>query len=666
MSNNLNIVLRLTLCALLFAHTKLLSAQERQLPVVNVTATKVEEDSKLAPAYVTVITRDQIQFANAQTVNEAIMRIGGVGGRQSLSNGNEQTLDLMGFGDTALSNTVIVVDGVPVREGDSSEIILSGIPIESIDRIEIQRGSASVLYGEGATAGVINIITKASAEKFEKADRASLYIGAGSFGTVESRANAQYAANGLQLDIFGMDRKSDGFRQHAENNNQSGSVSLKIDNDGLRSGVSIKKENSFSMTPGSISFSEFKENRVAAQASSVQNNTWLSTNVDKYSLFLEKNIADIAWRMDAYSRSREYNAVAVLFAAPNRINFQGKNDYLSLSARHVSSVPLGRNQFLLGVEHSDWKQDRYFPDSGISTHDYLESNSLSYFFKNDLDVSAINTRLSVGYRAETNERSQLQVLNNSLIAQKYDKSGWEFGASQAVNLDLNVYAKISESYRFANIDELATAPFVGGRTIALSPQSSTDKEAGWKYNYSSTGFFGARIYVSDLENEIIYDPVNFQNINLSPTRRKGVDLDFAASISRSFHLSSSISFRDTKFVSGPNAGNQIPMAAKELLTIRLNWALTQSHRIGLDTQWTARQFVAGDFSNQNIIPSYATTDLHYLYKNSVAEFSLVVRNFFDRSYFSYATRATDDFVSFYNAVYPDAGRSVWASARFRF
>lgn len=666
MTNNLITPLRPPLCALLLAITSSVSAQEPQLPPINVTATKFEEDSKLAPAYVTVITRDQIQSSNAQTVNEAIIRIGGVASRQSLSNGNEQTLDLMGFGDTAASNTVIVVDGVPLREGDSSEIILSSIPIESIDRIEIQRGSASVLYGEGATAGVINIITKATATKFEKSDKANLYVGAGSFGTYESRVNAQHVSNGLQLDFFGMDRKSDGFRQHSENNNQSGSFSLKIANDSLRAGVSLKQENSFAMTPGSITFSEFKENRQAAQTSSIQNNTYLSTNVEKYSAFVEKDIADFILRLDAYRRNRDYDSVAVLFAAPNRMNFQGQNDYLSLSARHSSSVALGRNQSVFGIEHSDWRQDRFFPDSTISTHDYLQSNSLSYFLKNDLDVSSINTRFSFGYRTETNDRSQLQVLNNALTSQNISKSGWELGASKAIDSDLNVYAKISESYRFANIDELATAPFIGGRTIELLPQTSNDKEAGWKYNFAPGSFFGSRIYVSDLENEIIYDAVNFQNINLSPTRRKGIDFNLSFPFSNSVNLYSSFSVRDAKFVSGSNAGNQIPMSAKELLTIRLNWAIAEGHRLGVDTQWTSKQFVAGDFSNENTVPSYTTTDLRYLYKKDAAEFSLVVKNVFDRSYFSYATRATDDFVTFYNAVYPDAGRALWASVRLRF
>jgi iron complex outermembrane receptor protein len=441
---------------------------------------------------------------------------------------------------------------------------------------------------------------------------------------------------------------------------------LKIDTNSLRTGISIKKENSFSMTPGSITFSEFKENREAAQASSIQNNTWLSTNLNKYSIFFEKNIADFVWRLDAYKRNRDYDALAVLFALPNRMNFQGENDYLSLSTRNISNNKLGRNQIIYGVEHSDWRQDRFFPDSVISTHDVLESNSISYFIKNDLDISSIDTRLSFGYRTEKNERSQLQVLNNSLLSKSFNKSGWEFGLSKSLYPDFNVYTKFSESYRFANIDELASSPFIGGVTVGLLPQTSSDKEIGWKYNFSPRGFLGTRIYVSDLENEIIYDTINFQNINLSPTRRQGLDFDLATPITNTVNLSSTLSIRDAKFISGVNAGNKIPMSANELLTIRIFWNPADAHRFGIDSQWTSKQFVAGDFSNQNIIPSYSTTNIRYSYKKNSAEFSLVVKNLFDRSYFSYATRATENFINFYNAVYPDSGRSLWASIRLSF
>ena len=92
--------------------------------------------------------------------------LGGVYGRQSLNGSSDFGLDLRGFGTNSSQNMVIVVDGVRLSENELSNAILSTIPVDSVDRIEITRGGASVLYGDGATGGVINIVTKRGSNEF--------------------------------------------------------------------------------------------------------------------------------------------------------------------------------------------------------------------------------------------------------------------------------------------------------------------------------------------------------------------------------------------------------------------------------------------------------------------------------------------------------------------
>lgn len=655
-----------TLCCL-FLLNSALNAAERSLQPVTVTATKYESDTDSLPAYVTVITSEQIAASNAQTINEAIMRIGGVVGRTSLTGGNEHNLDLMGFGDTSNLNTVIVVDGVPLREGDATEIRLSGIPVESIDRIEIQRGSAGVLYGEGATAGVINIVTKGSSYGKANTDSFSAYVGAGSFGTREYRLNASRSAGAFDLQFHGTDRQSEGFRTHFKNENQSGSVSLKFTDKAFRAGISFRKDDNFSQTPGPLTLSEFNADRRAAQASSVANNTWLAANVSKYATFAETELAGIIWRIDAQLRQREDSAIAVRADSPNRMTFSGDNQFLSLNASRSDAIRFGKNHWIAGVEKSDWRQDRYFPDSTISTHDLLKSDSLSFFVKDDLDIRALDTRVTAGYRTELNERSQLQVQNDYLLQREQRRSAWELGAAKNLTADDAVFARIAQSYRFANIDELATATWDGTKTIELRPQTSRDQEIGWRHRTSSDWRFGLRAYESKLDDEIIYDAVNFANINLDPTVRRGMDLDFSAPVSSSLTLSSSVSVRDARFRSGQYAGLKVPMSAREVLSFRMLWKPVAGHVWGVDTQWISRQHVASDFDNQHTMPGYATTDLRYTCKQGIAEFSLVIKNIFDRTYYAYATRAyTSDYSSIYNAVYPDPGRALWLSARVNF
>nr|MDQ6881757.1 TonB-dependent receptor plug domain-containing protein [Pseudomonadota bacterium] len=193
--------LRLALVPLaLFAAVPAL-AQISLQPVV-VTATRFPEPADSLPLGVSIITAQEIEASGAATVNEALMRVLGVVGRQDFFGGGEYNLDLRGFGATADSNQLVIVDGLRFSEADLGGTRLAGIPIESVERIEVLRGSGAVLYGEGATGGVIVITTKAGAGK-ERRNGASVYAGTGSFGLRDLRASATLGVGGFSLDAAG-------------------------------------------------------------------------------------------------------------------------------------------------------------------------------------------------------------------------------------------------------------------------------------------------------------------------------------------------------------------------------------------------------------------------------------------------------------------------------
>ena len=139
-------------------------AQEQNLPAVNVLGARFGADAALAPIGATVITAADMRRAGVTDVNQALRKIGGVYGRQSLDGSAEFALDLRGFGAGSAQNLVVMLDGVRLSENDLGGAILATIPIETIERIEVIRGGASVLFGDGATGGVIQIVTKRPAK----------------------------------------------------------------------------------------------------------------------------------------------------------------------------------------------------------------------------------------------------------------------------------------------------------------------------------------------------------------------------------------------------------------------------------------------------------------------------------------------------------------------
>ncbi|MCU0930326.1 MAG: TonB-dependent receptor plug domain-containing protein [Serpentinimonas sp.] len=178
-----------------------------------VTATRFAEPLATLPLGVSIITAEEIRVSGATTVNEAVMRLLGVPGRQDLYGGGDYNLDLRGFGSTADSNQVVVLDGVRLNEADLGGTRLAGINIDTVERIEVLRGNGAVLYGEGATGGVIVITTKAG-NGTERRNTASLYTALGSYDTQELRASATLAAGGFSVDVAAQDRRSDNHRDN--------------------------------------------------------------------------------------------------------------------------------------------------------------------------------------------------------------------------------------------------------------------------------------------------------------------------------------------------------------------------------------------------------------------------------------------------------------------
>lgn len=159
----------ITIVLLVFSLQPLYSsvfAQEKttSLEEIVVTATKIEEPKKNVPASVQIITQEDIKNSTARDAGDLISEAsighvhkypGALTGRIELRG---LTTDL--FSDLK-SRVLVLINGH--RAGT---VNLAKIPVEDIERIEIVKGPASVLYGSSAMGGVINIITKEGKEGF--------------------------------------------------------------------------------------------------------------------------------------------------------------------------------------------------------------------------------------------------------------------------------------------------------------------------------------------------------------------------------------------------------------------------------------------------------------------------------------------------------------------
>lgn len=132
----------------------------RQLDQVVVTATKSPKKLSETGKIVAIISRQDIDHSVGKDLAQVLNEQTGIIVNGANSNpGKDKSIFFRGASD---KYTLILLDGVPLNDpsqvGGQYDIRL--IPLNTIERIEILKGSQSVLYGSNAVAGVINIITR--------------------------------------------------------------------------------------------------------------------------------------------------------------------------------------------------------------------------------------------------------------------------------------------------------------------------------------------------------------------------------------------------------------------------------------------------------------------------------------------------------------------------
>ena len=127
-----------------------------ELNPVIVTATRFPRSAAAVPAAVTVLRGVELRAQGIHTVFEALRDVPGATVVQTGSFGGQTSLFLRG----GQSNYVkVLVDGVPVNQPGGS-FDFANLTTDNVERIEVVRGPASVLYGSDAVTGVVQIVTR--------------------------------------------------------------------------------------------------------------------------------------------------------------------------------------------------------------------------------------------------------------------------------------------------------------------------------------------------------------------------------------------------------------------------------------------------------------------------------------------------------------------------
>ncbi|BBV06349.1 TonB-dependent vitamin B12 receptor BtuB [Providencia rettgeri] len=157
MNNKKSLPLSAAALAVLCATSSLASANDKTDQVV-VSANRFEQPISSILAPVTVVTREDIDHWQSNTIIDVLRRLPGVDIAQNGGMGQQSSLFIRG---TESRHVLVLIDGVRLNQaGISGSSDMSQIPISLVQRIEYIRGARSAVYGSDAVGGVVNIITR--------------------------------------------------------------------------------------------------------------------------------------------------------------------------------------------------------------------------------------------------------------------------------------------------------------------------------------------------------------------------------------------------------------------------------------------------------------------------------------------------------------------------
>ena len=133
------------------------ATQPYRIPEVEVTAAPIGFD-KQALSTIYTLDAQAIEESGGRSLDEVIAAVPGL----NIRTGADGTprIDIRG---QRTRQVKLLVDGVPFNSSDDGQFDPTTIPAAMIERIEVITGGASILYGEGGTAGIINVVTRRGA-----------------------------------------------------------------------------------------------------------------------------------------------------------------------------------------------------------------------------------------------------------------------------------------------------------------------------------------------------------------------------------------------------------------------------------------------------------------------------------------------------------------------
>lgn len=631
----------LILPCVLHADTEQTNPADPLIEHVQVTATRIPQETGTTPASVTVITGEELRRRGAYDLRTALLLAAGIDVAPGGDGGPASSVPEL-WGLREFDAFLLTVDGVP--SGGAFNPALATLDLTDVDRIEVLRGSAPVIYGATSFVGVINVIHGGAGEGRSTLRAAGGSYGSGSLGWhsdlptwsgVRSWVNADATQMGFS------DSRTEYQRGHLrwENSRLLGSGAVRFGLDGTwlrqdpasphpREGTELSSQVPLDANHNPRG-SHLDDNRYTVDASyehKLQPGTWSSILSVSHSdqNILRGFLTDLTGATpDANGQRETIPTLDVYFDS------------------HVALVPHPRLDLVAGIDHLHGRGDAqggdfdYFVNldgRGTPAGDDLPNQSRVHI-QDRREFSGLygqtcwrpsdRWNLVLGIRlnrtAESRSTDALEFSTGTHEVGEDHRSllrgggfaGFTWTAWTQGEDALHLYANYRNTFKPAAIDFGLDAD-----PETLAPETADSYEAGLKGH-----LLGNRLALElsafrmDMENLVVSQNVGGVPtlINAGSERFRGVELSAGVRLRSDLYWRTSYSLHDARFVdfvtdfggvSTQLGGNRLEMSARNMAATELMFTRAQGWQGSLEANWVGSRFL--NRRNTALAPDYLT------------------------------------------------------------
>lgn len=597
--------------AVLYASTSNLYAAEEHNAIV-VTANRFAMQENETPFAAEIYNASDIQNSGADNLYDFLDQYTSLTVLPSFGNPFVQKLDMRGYGiGDGYQNMVITLNGQRLNNIDMVPQLLSAISPGIVERIEITKGSGSVISGDGAMAGTIHLYTK---------DKSGVTFGAaaGSHGQSSGKLNAGVIGDTYSLSFNADKSRHDGYsvadvtgkkdKADSENYGIQGKYFASSQME-LRLGHT---QSTIDITyPGNMTQAEFYTNPAQNSGNTYTQQRFTDDNTSAGMTYDFSASLKLDYDTHHETKTSEY-------ISP----FSFKADYVYDSHDLAIKHDAGNRKIIAGLQVFDGEREG-------STNNTSKVNT-AYFVQGLLKYNSTN--YSIGARSEQVEYTY-QPNSGAALSDSHSLTAYEIGVNLKYSDSLSVFTNYQHAYQAPDIDRFFN--FGGTFNAFIEPAISDTLNVGINRKLDKTDWKIALFYV-ELENEIYYNSATFTNTNIDRSHKYGLEFQTRHNVTQDF--STNLNYTYTRAIidsendgGGTFNGKHLPGVSAHTLNLGLTYKLAGQSSINLGHVYRSEAYAANDFANDlaQKQPAYNSTNVHYRYRLSSTTLYAGVENLFD-------------------------------------